>query len=73
MAQLTLYVPDALEKQLRRAARKTRKSLSAYVADLARSSVSPSEWPASFLKTYGSSKGDIREPIDLPLEERDAW
>jgi hypothetical protein len=71
MAQLTLYLPDALEKELRRAARKAKKSLSAYVAELAEKRIKPGTWPKSFAGTYGSWKGKFPEIERLPSERRE--
>jgi hypothetical protein len=71
MAQVTLYLPDELEKTLRRGARRAKKSLSAYVAELAGKSAQPQAWPEAFLKTFGAWRGAFPEPKELPLEERD--
>lgn len=35
MAQLTIYLPDEVEKKVRTDARRAKKSVSAYLADLA--------------------------------------
>jgi len=36
MAQITIYLPDPIEREVRRAARKAGTSVSAYIAALAR-------------------------------------
>lgn len=71
MAQLTLYIPDALEKELRRAARRAKKSLSAYMVELAAKRVKPEKWPKSFTDTYGSWDGQFPEIEKLTFEQRD--
>ncbi len=71
MAQLTLYIPDALEKELRRAARRAKKSLSAYVVELAGKRVTPGHWPKDFAKTFGSWDGAFPKIERLSFDERE--
>lgn len=71
MAQLTIYIPDELEQKIRERARREGKSLSAFVAEIARSAVAPDAWSESFLELYGSWEGDFEEPDDPPPESRD--
>ncbi|MHB8874142.1 MAG: hypothetical protein ACYC8T_10685 [Myxococcaceae bacterium] len=68
---MTLYLPDELEKELRRGAKRAKKSLSAYVAELAAQRLQPQGWPKGFLETFGGWKGSFPEPSELPYEERD--
>ncbi len=71
MSQVTLYLPDDLEKELRRGAKRARKSLSSYVAELASKRGRSQGWPQSFVKTFGSWKGRFPKPIELEFEERE--
>lgn len=72
MSQVTIYLPDELEKELRAGARKAGKSLSAYVAELAtRKKERPSKWSREFLATFGSWEGEFKEPPELDFEDRD--
>ncbi len=71
MAQLTLYIPDALEKELKRAARRAKKSLSSYVVELAEQKFRPRRWSKEFLATYGSWAGKFPEIPELKFEDRD--
>lgn len=71
MAQLTLYIPDDLEKELKRAARRAKKSVSSYVVALAEQKFRPKRWPRTFLATYGSWAGEFPDIPELPLENRD--
>lgn len=73
MAQVTLYIPDALEAELRKGAKRAKKSLSAYVADLASGKPAAKAWPREFLQTFGSWEGDLEAPTDLPPEPREDW
>lgn len=72
MAQVTIYLPDEIAKGVRRAARKARKSVSAFLADLAVRSVKPPRWPASFRGLYGSWEEDFPRVADPPPDRIDA-
>ena len=69
MAQLTLYVPDALAARLRRDAKRSGKSLSAYVVELTTGGKPSSGWPTGFGRLYGSCA--LPERDDPPPDERD--
>ena len=69
---MTIYVPDELVGEIRRRARKSHKSVSAYLVDLAAREVRPRAWPKSFLALYGSWEGKLVPPEDPPPEEPDA-
>ena len=71
MAQLTLYIPDHLEKELKQAARRAKKSLSSYVVALAQEQLRPRRWSKAFLATYGSWSGKFPDIAELPFETRD--
>lgn len=71
MAQLTLYIPDDLEADLREGARRAGKSVSAYVVDLTRRSLRPACWPEGFAELGGSWEGEfpaIQDPPPEPVE-----
>lgn len=70
---MTLYLPDAVEKELRRAAKRAKKSLSAYLTELARQRLMPAEWPAAFRETYGSWKGEFPDIDPQEYEARDEF
>ena len=69
MAQVTIYMPDQLEKELRRRAKRTGRSLSSIVTELARAQLHPQEWPEEFKQLFGSWEGDFPEPDDPPPAE----
>jgi metal-responsive CopG/Arc/MetJ family transcriptional regulator len=72
MAQLTIYIPEKLERKIRERAEREGKSLSAFVADLTREAVAPDAWSTAFLDLYGSWEGNFPEPDDPPPESRDS-
>ena len=72
MSQVTIYLADELEKELRAGARKAGKSLSAYVAELASGKKARrGKWSRAFLATFGSWQGGFEEPRELEFEVRD--
>lgn len=66
MAQITLYLPDKIARQLKKAATKSGQSVSAFVADLATRELAPGAWPASFEHLYGAWEGDFLVAPDPP-------
>jgi hypothetical protein len=74
MAQVTIYLPDDVEKKVRQEARRARKSLSSYMAELAAGRVQPGrQWPEGFAELFGSWEGDFPLPADAPPDEVDAF
>jgi hypothetical protein len=69
MAQLTIYLPDDLERALRKRAKRSGQSLSSVVADLARREFRPDGWPSEFEDLFGSWEGELPEPDDPPPDE----
>jgi hypothetical protein len=69
VAQITIYVPDPVARKLRRDAKKARKSLSAYLTDLAAGRSRSSTWPRWFFELQGSCRGSFTIPEDPPPEE----
>ena len=72
MAQVTIYLPDAVEREVRRAAKRARKSVSAFLTDLARMHVRPTAWPPGWADLYGSWAGEFPEVEDRPPEPAEA-
>jgi hypothetical protein len=68
VAQITLYVPDDIARKLRADARRAKKSLSAYVSDLA-TGRRERAFPRWFLALEGSSDGTLVVPDDPPPDE----
>ena len=53
MAHLTIYLPDEVEQQVRKAAKESKLSISKWVADRVGKTVETS-WPAEFLALAGA-------------------
>jgi hypothetical protein len=68
VAQLTIYLPEAVVRKLRAGARRARKSVSAYVSDLLERRDRPAKWPSDFRRLYGSCDGTLPEVDDVPPE-----
>ena len=69
MAQVTIYIPDDLERELRQRAKRSGRSLSSVVADLARRQLHPVGWPDDFKELSGAWEGILEIPEDAPPEE----
>ena len=69
VAQITLYVPDNVARKLKADARKAKKSLSAYIADLAAGRRERRAFPKWFFELAGSSEGTLDVPEDPPPDE----
>ena len=67
MGQLSIYLPDDVEKQLRRHAKRARKSVSAYIAHLesagAEGEINSTGHPLDVLELFGSIP-DLKAPAD---------
>jgi hypothetical protein len=72
VAQLTIYMPDEVAEQVRKAARRAHLSVSSYLTELASRSLKPRQWPEGFAGLYGSWEGDFPEPEDAPPTEPEA-
>ena len=76
MAQLTIYLPDDVEKKVRREARRAKKSVSAFIADLATKKEgrqSDAAWARQVSRIYGSWVGDFPEIEDPPPDEPESF
>ncbi len=60
MAQLNVYLPNDIDTAIRKAAKKQRQSLSAFLASLVKSYLSQAEWQKNFFtKVAGQWQGDF--------------
>lgn len=68
MAQVTIYLPDEVARDVRARARRAGKSLSAYLTELARGRTAARDdaWPKDFLELLGSWEGAFPIPDDPP-------
>jgi len=69
MAQITIYLPDDLARDLRQRAKRSGKSLSSVVAELARLQFRPGAWPDAVKEAFGSWEGAFPEPEDACPDE----
>jgi hypothetical protein len=72
MAQITIYLPDEIEKKVKDEAKRARQSVSAYITSLATHRLSPMRLPEHFANLYGSWEGAFPEIEDRAPEEREA-
>jgi hypothetical protein len=77
MAHLTIYLSDAVERQVRKAAKAAKVSVSRWVADRVAKSVETS-WPAEFIALAGAfpdfpEASELRKGYgkDVPRERLD--
>ncbi len=70
MAQVTIYLSDEVERLVRREAQRQKKSVSAYMADLASTKVRQPDRRQALEALFGSWEGDFPEDeADAPLDE----
>ncbi len=70
MAQVTIYLPDEVEQLVRKEAQRKKKSLSAFMADLATAHVRFPDRRKRLEALFGSWEGDFPESEPgLPLDE----
>ena len=69
MAQITIYLPDDMAQRIKREARRRRKSVSAFIADLATQRSPTSSWSKEILTLQGRCKGSLDAPEDPPPED----
>lgn len=74
MAQITIYLPDDVARDVKLQARRAKKSVSAYIASLATEKKRGGrKWPKKFLDTYGSWEGQLPRIDDPPPEPAPEW
>jgi len=71
MAQVTIYVSARLAAAAKRAAKRSKKSLSAWFAEVLQRELEPSRWPQSVIDVVTKGHGDIIEPEDPPSTDDD--
>jgi hypothetical protein len=69
MAQVTIYLPDDLEREAKQRARKAGKSLSAFFAELLARQTRPGKWPREFVALAGTC--ELIVPEDPPPDDVD--
>ena len=60
MAHLNIYLPEAIEKKLKQKAKKNRKSISSFLAEIALKELEPSvNWKELLISTAGAWEGEF--------------
>ncbi len=74
MSQLNFYVPDEIEEQIKSAAKKEGKSISAFLAELVKSKFPQKKWNANFFKSVvGQWHGEFPEIKRPNPQQRDEF
>lgn len=74
MAQITIYMPDAVAREVKLQARRAKKTVSGYLVSLATERTrGKKRWPKQFLATYGSWEGKFPALDDPPPEPAPRW
>lgn len=69
MGQVTIYLPDEVERRFRLQVKRRKTTLSAYIASLgAEQKVDAKGWPEGYADLFGSLKGKLVAPADPPPE-----
>lgn len=72
MSQLNFYVPDDIEEQIRKAAQREGKSISAFLAELVKTKFPSAQWSDDFFSSVcGQWEGDFPEMKRLPAQNRE--
>ncbi len=70
MGQLTIYLPDATEKAVKAAARRAKKSVSAYLAHLVEGGEQArARWPRGYSTVLGTWEGAFPKLEDPPPDD----
>ena len=73
MAQVTIYLADEVAAASRRHARRAKKSVSAWIADLIERETGTRKWPRALLDVLSHGGSDLREPDDPPPEDAERF
>ncbi|MBI2336025.1 MAG: hypothetical protein HYU97_04610 [Deltaproteobacteria bacterium] len=75
MSQLNVYVPNELEKEIRRLAKRERQSLSRFLTEVLKNKIGQKKkWDKDFFtKVVGGWVGPFPKIEREIAEERDAW
>ena len=68
MAQVTIYLPEAVVREARKRAKRANQSLSAYLAAIVARDTGAQHWPSDFVDLLERGSGDLLVPDDPPPE-----
>jgi len=71
MAQVTIYLPDAVASAAKQRAKRSGKSVSAWITDLLERELGAKKWPAALIELLTHGSGDLVEPEDPPPEDEE--
>lgn len=73
MAQINFYVPDEVEENIKKAAKKSGTTVSSFIAELVKNHIgAQNAWPQDFFENIGGKwEGEFSEIEDEPPQERD--
>jgi len=71
MAQVTIYLPDAVASAAKQRAKRSGKSVSAWITDVLERELGGRQWPKALLELVATGKGDLVEPEDPPPEDEE--
>lgn len=66
MAQVTLYLPDAVATEARRRAKRADKSLSAFLVEILTRETTRQAWPRTLVDLLSEGGAGLVEPDDPP-------
>lgn len=69
MAQITIYLSDDIAEEVRRQAKRARKTMSAFVAEIIEARAKPPMWPDSLVAVLTTGGADLVEPDDPTPED----
>lgn len=70
MSQLNFYVPDEIEEQIKKAAKREGKSISAFLADLVKSKFKPKKWSDDFFSELAGGWNGEFPKIERPEPQK---
>lgn len=70
MGQLNIYVPDDLEKKIKKRAKIEGKSVSSFVLNALKDKIEPDGWSPEFLAMISTPNSDFPGVKALPLQKR---
>jgi hypothetical protein len=69
VAQVTIYLPDGVLERLRQDAKRSGKSVSAFVLERIAAPAAADTWPEGFGSLFGGWEGSFPVPDDPPPDE----
>jgi len=71
MAQVTIYLRDAIAAAAKQRAKRSGKSMSAWITDVLERELGAKKWPPALIELLTHGSGDLVEPEDPPPEDEE--